>query len=107
MAAVSAERYGARMAKKHGKSVKPTRSVKPRQKAVTEERWTVRGVAGPLQKAAADAARAEGLTLGVWVSRLLQAAVAGREPTTATAEWRAALEARVARLEAAAGLAPG
>jgi hypothetical protein len=106
MAAMSADGHGGRMAKKHGKGVRPERSVTPRQKAVTQERWTVRGVAGPLQKAAADAARAEGLTLGVWVSLVLQAAVAGREPATATAEWRAALEARVARLEAA-GLAPG
>lgn len=91
-----------RMARKSSKSA---RIIKPRKVAVRGERWTVRGVAGPLQKAAAEAARAEGLTLGIWVTRLVEAAVAGRESSPATAAWRDAIEARLARLEAA-GLAP-
>jgi hypothetical protein len=94
------------MPRKSPKSAKAARASKPRKAAVRGERWTVRGVAGPLQKAAADAAREEGLTLGAWVTRLVDAAVAGRESSPATAAWREAIEARVARLEAAAGLAP-
>lgn len=93
------------MPRKSPKSTKAGRASRPRKVVVRGERWTVRGVAGPLQKAAADAARAEGLTLGVWVTRLVEAAVAGRESSPATAVWRDAIEARVARLEAAAGLA--
>jgi hypothetical protein len=98
------------MARKTAKAVKPTKAARAvkaaKAKAARTERWTVRGVAGRLQRAAAEAAREDGVTLGAWVSRLVEQAVIGREPSAAAmaAEWRQRLEARVARLEAAAGL---
>jgi hypothetical protein len=68
----------------------------------------VRGVAAPLQKAAGDAARARGLTLGQWLSGVVEAAVADQPEAAAATGWRAgidarfdALEARLGRLEAA------
>jgi hypothetical protein len=88
------------------KGIRNAKAAKP-QKAVKRdrpERWTVRGVSAPLQRAAAEAARGDGLTLGAWVSRLVETAVTGREPPAgASVAWREAIEARVARLEAAAG----
>ena len=102
------------MARKPTKSLKPTKAARTvkaaKAKAARSERWTVRGVSGRLQRAAAEAAREDGLTLGAWVSGLIEQAVAGRDPSPSAlaAEWRAGLEARIARLEAAAGLAePG
>lgn len=99
------------MARKPTKSPKPTKAARTvkaaKAKVARSERWTVRGVPGRLQRAAAEAAREDGLTLGVWVSGLIEQAVAGRDPSPAAmaAEWRVSLEARIARLEAAAGLA--
>ncbi len=102
------------MARKPTKSLKPTKAARTvkaaKAKAARSERWTVRGVPGRLQRAAAEAAREDGLTLGAWVSGLIEQAVAGRDPSPSAlaVEWRLALEARIARLEAAAGLAePG
>jgi hypothetical protein len=67
------------------------------------DRWTVRGVSGKLQKAAGDAARARGLTLGGWLSEVLTAALAqrARAPAEAAEAWEAAVERRLAGLEAA------
>lgn len=99
------------MARKPAKAAKPTKAARivkaAKAKVARTERWTVRGVPGRLQRAAAEAAREDGVTLGAWVSALIESAVTGREPSPAAmaAEWRAVLEARVARLEAAAGLA--
>jgi hypothetical protein len=98
------------MVKKMTKAPKPTKAARTvkaaKAKVARTERWTVRGVSGRLQRASAEAAREDGVTLGAWVSRLIEQAVAGREPTSAamSAEWRQALEARITRLEAAAGL---
>lgn len=99
------------MARKTTKTPKPTKAARTvkaaKAKVARTERWTVRGVAGRLQRAAAEAARENGVTLGAWVSGVIEQAVAGREPSTAamSAEWREALEERITRLEAAAGLA--
>lgn len=72
-------------------------------KAPKGDRWTVRGVPGKLQKAAGDAARARGLTLGGWLSEVLTAALAQRTraPAEAAAAWEEAIERRLAGLEAA------
>ena len=40
-------------------------------------RWTVRGVAAGLQKAAGDAARARDLTLGQWLTEVVEDALGG------------------------------
>jgi hypothetical protein len=65
-------------------------------------RWTVRGVPAKLQKAAGDAARAEGLTLGQWLSAVLDGATAGVARETApSAAWEQAVERRLSHLEAA------
>ena len=99
------------MARKTAKPLKPTKAARTvkaaKAKVLRTERWTVRGVPGRLQRAAAEAAREDGVTMGAWVSGLIEQAVAGREPSAAamSASWREALEARIARLEAAAGLA--
>jgi hypothetical protein len=82
-------------------------------------RWTVRGVPADLQKAAGDAARARGLTLGQWLTEALEAAVGRDAPHAAAAPagWTDAIERRLERLEravfpeatataAAAGAAP-
>lgn len=71
-------------------------------KAPKGDRWTVRGVPAKLQKAAGDAARARGLTLGQWLSEVLTTALPQRARGPETAEaWEMAIERRVARLEAA------
>jgi hypothetical protein len=62
-------------------------------------RWTVRGVDPQLQRAAGDMARADGATLGVWLSGLIADASAGRLPSETTAAWFAEIERRLARLE--------
>ena len=84
------------MAKKADKTVKPGRPAKA-------DRWTVRGVPARLQKAAGDAARARGLTLGQWLSEALTAALprTARAPAQATERWEETIERRLARLEAA------
>lgn len=64
-------------------------------------RWTVRGIPVRLQKAAGEAARAQGLTLGQWLARLLEEGVARDAPVGAPSTgWAEAIEARLARLEA-------
>jgi hypothetical protein len=72
-------------------------------KASKGDRWTVRGVSAKLQKAAGDAARVRGLTLGQWLSEVLGSALAQHKRTAAPAaeEWEQAVERRLARLEAA------
>lgn len=72
-------------------------------KAPKGDRWTVRGVSAKLQKAAGDAARARGLTLGQWLSEVLTTALPQRARGSAEAAeaWEMAIERRVARLEAA------
>lgn len=66
-------------------------------------RWTVRGVPAGLQKAAGDAARARGLTLGQWLAEALEGAVGRDAPgpagAAATAGWRETIERRLDRLE--------
>lgn len=49
-------------------------------KAEGGDRWTVRGVPARLQKAAAEAAWAADLTMGAWLSQLVEQAVAGSLP---------------------------
>ncbi len=58
-----------------------------------------------LQKAAGEAARARGLTLGQWLSRLLEEGTARDAPDGAgpVTSWAAQIEARLARLEARLG----
>lgn len=67
------------------------------------ERWTVRGVPTRLQKAAGDAARAKGLTLGQWLCEVLSDALPKRAQASAEAAeaWEQAIERRLARLEVA------
>ncbi|MFO1047975.1 MAG: hypothetical protein U1E52_08780 [Geminicoccaceae bacterium] len=81
------------MAKKAERVVKPVKKT---------DRWTVRGVPSKLQKAAGDAARAKGLTLGQWLGEVLAAALPrrGSLPAEATRRWEEAVEQRLARLEA-------
>jgi hypothetical protein len=70
-------------------------------------RWTVRGVAVPLQRAASEAARARGQTLGQWLSEVVEGALAdapGLASASAAAGWREAIEARLARLEDVVGV---
>lgn len=78
---------------------KAERVVKPVKKS---DRWTVRGVPAKLQKAAGDAARARGLTLGQWLGEVLSSALPrrGNAPVEATERWEQAVEQRLARLEA-------
>jgi hypothetical protein len=85
------------MAKKQKKTAK--RTTDPSKGAV---RWTIRGVPSRLQRAAGDAARARGLTLGQWVSQALDEAL-DRNTVASNGEsnpWVLAMEERVARLEA-------
>jgi hypothetical protein len=84
------------MAKKTDRAAKPAKLQKT-------DRWTVRGVGVKLQKAAGDAARARGLTLGQWLSEVLTTALAQRraKPAEATERWEEAVERRLQRLEAA------
>jgi hypothetical protein len=79
---------------------KTERAAKPVSKS---DRWTVRGVPAKLQKAAGDAARARGLTLGQWLGEVLGSALPrrGTVPAEATERWEQAVEQRLARLEAA------
>ncbi|MCS7268588.1 MAG: hypothetical protein NZ704_11090 [Geminicoccaceae bacterium] len=64
-------------------------------------RWTVRGVPVELQRGAVAAARARGLTLGQWLSALLEEGIARDAPEgSPVTSWAASLEARLARLEA-------
>lgn len=81
------------MAKKAERVVKPVKKT---------DRWTVRGVPSKLQKAAGDAARAKGLTLGQWLGEVLAAALPrrGSLQAEATRRWEEAVEQRLARLEA-------
>ena len=82
------------MAKKTERAARPVKKT---------DRWTVRGVPARLQKAAGDAARARGLTLGQWLGEVLGAALPrrGAAPAEVTERWKQALEQRLARLEAA------
>ena len=78
------------------------RGAKP-EKGPKADRWTVRGVSTKLQKAAGDAARARGLTLGQWLSEVLTAALPERRraPAEAATQWEQAIEQRLVRLETA------
>lgn len=72
-------------------------------KVEKSDRWTVRGVPAKLQKAAGDAARARGMTLGQWLSGVLATALPQRPASIqieAAERWEEAIERRVARLEA-------
>ena len=81
------------------KTIKTTKTVKGDKGA----RWTVRGVPSKLQKAAGDAARAQGQTLGQWLSSVLDQATmrAPGAPAPVAAAWEETIEERVARLETA------
>lgn len=82
------------MAKKTERAARPVKKT---------DRWTVRGVPARLQKAAGDAARARGLTLGQWLGEVLSSALPrrGAAPAEVTERWEQAIEQRLARLEAA------
>lgn len=84
------------MAKKTERGSRPDKTRKG-------DRWTVRGVPARLQKAAGDAARARGLTLGQWLSEVLTTALPQRTRISAEAaeQWERAVERRLDRLEAA------
>jgi hypothetical protein len=84
------------MAKRSERGIKP-------EKAHKGDRWTVRGVSTRLQKAAGDAARARGLTLGQWLSEVLGSALAQRvrAASEGSEQWEQGVERRLARLEAA------
>ena len=84
------------MAKKAVRGARPAKSPKG-------DRWTVRGVPSGLQKAAGDAARAKGLTLGQWLCEVLSEALPRRAqvPAEAAQAWEAAIERRLSRLETA------
>ena len=75
----------------------------PKPKVQKTDRWTVRGVPTKLQKAASDAARARGLTLGQWLGEVLGSALPQRRaaPAEAAERWEQAIERRLAKLEAA------
>lgn len=77
---------------------------KPAKAAPRETRWTVRGVPVKLQRAAGDAARARGQTLGQWLAAVLAEAVMHDNPGHAEPSWMEAMEQRLARLEAALAL---
>ncbi len=82
------------------------KKAKRAEKAGREQagRWTVRGVPVALQRAAMEAARARGLTLGQWLARLLEEGIARDAPSGAPAtRWAETIEARLARLEAQLG----
>ena len=88
------------MAKKVRKVERTVRAASAADKA--GGRWTVRGVPAGLQKAAGDAARARGLTLGQWLTEVVEAAAghgAAASPAAAAAGWTEAIERRLDRLE--------
>lgn len=91
------------MAKRKAPRPKAPRSPKTVVAADKAGRWTVRGVSAGLQKAAGDAARARGLTLGQWLTEVVEAAVGpgGATPAAAGAGWTEAIERRLDRLEQA------
>ena len=75
---------------------KRTAKATPSVKTHKAGRWTVRGIEPALQRAAGDAARARGLTLGHWLNELLrEATVAGMPGATVDRT----VEARLDRLE--------
>ena len=67
------------------------------------DRWTVRGVPARLQKAAAEAAWAADLTMGAWLSQLVEQAVADSLPPSepSVIERFAVIERRLDKLERA------
>ncbi len=71
------------------------------------DRWTVRGVPAALQKAAGDAARLEGVTLGRWLTAALERTLvtSGHRAGQGQA-WRDEVETRLVRLERALGIDP-
>ena len=83
------------------KDEKLSRAKPPAPKAEQGDRWTVRGVPARLQKAAAEAAWAADLTMGAWLSQLVEDAVAGTLPPTepSTIERFEAIERRLERVE--------
>ena len=95
--AAKADSWNGAVAKRDKKGPKPAKAAVDKT-----SRWTVRGVSAPLQKAAGDAARARSLTLGQWLSGLLEEATRGNAPVSASAsDWTSAVEDRLAKLEAA------
>lgn len=83
------------------KSDKPGRASVAARRIEQSDRWTVRGVPARLQKAAAEAAWAADLTVGAWLSRLVEGAVDQVLPPAepSTIERFAAIEQRLDRLE--------
>lgn len=86
------------MAKKDRKVEKPGKG----------ERWTVRGVSADLQRAAGDAARARGMTLGQWLSEVVSEATrrSAQSSEELASSWERSIEERLARLEQARGPSP-
>ena len=76
---------------------------KPAKTAPRETRWTVRGVPVKLQRAAGDAARARGQTLGQWLAAVLTEAVMQEHPGHVEPSWMETIEQRLARLEGLIG----
>ena len=97
MADMSAE-WRRQLAKKDDKVL---RAKPPAPKAEQGDRWTVRGVPARLQKAAAEAAWAADLTMGAWLSQLVEEAVAGSLPPSepSTIERLEEIERRLDMIE--------
>ena len=83
------------MARKPDKSPKASR-----QGSGKTGRWTVRGVPVRLQRAAGDAARAEGKTVGQWLSQLLADSTARgpARPAAPVGGWGETIERRLLHL---------
>ena len=62
-----------------------------------DDRWSIRGVARPVQRLAVEAARREGVALGPWLTRLIIQAVPDAATTDPVGE-------RLRMLEAAMGV---
>lgn len=109
--AATADGTAGEMAKKVRKPGRTARAVVATSaEAAGGGRWTVRGVPSALQKAAGDAARARGLTLGQWLSEVVEAAAGpgtAASPAAADAGWTEAIERRLDRLERAVFAATG
>ena len=100
--AATADGDAGAMAKKVRKPGRTARTAAAPAEGAGGGRWTVRGVPSALQKAAGDAARARGLTLGQWLTEVVEAAAgqgAAASPAAAAAGWTEAIERRLDRLE--------
>jgi len=65
---------------------------------ITDDRWSIRGVAKPVRRWAGDLARREGMALGPWLTRLIERAAADGPAPDPVGERLAMLETAVAVL---------